>query len=73
MFHQRPSSVEPPRITPVDTARLLRSGQAVAVDVRSEENYAVAHIPGAYSAPLAELPRELPRLPRDEFLIFYCT
>lgn len=59
------------RITPAETAELLSRGEAITVDVRSPEDYATGHIPGAISAPLNRLRALLPRLPRDKTIVFY--
>ncbi len=70
MAAQRPSAPDL-RITPVETAELLSRGQAVVVDVRSPEDYAAGHIPGAISTPLNRLRSLMPRLPRDKTIVFY--
>jgi len=59
------------RITPAETAELLSRGQAVVVDVRSPEDYAGGHIPGAISAPLRRLRVLMSTLPRDKTIVFY--
>jgi rhodanese-related sulfurtransferase len=59
------------RISPAETAELLNRGLAITVDVRSPDEYAAGHIPGAISAPLNRLRALMPRLPRDKTIIFY--
>ena len=71
MASQRAASAPALRITPAETEELLTRGQAVAVDVRSPEDYANGHIPGAILAPLNRLRTILPNLPRDKMLVFY--
>ena len=41
------------KINPADAIRLLDAHEAVAVDVREPDEYAVGHIPGAKLLPLA--------------------
>jgi len=60
---------------PVDRDALLgrvRAGDAMVVDVRPPEEYAVAHLPGATSMPLTELERRLSELPKDKEIVAYC-
>ena len=59
----------------VDQATLLkrvRSGEALVLDVRPEQEYRNGHIPGALSVPLAELEQRLAELPRDRQVVAYC-
>jgi rhodanese-related sulfurtransferase/DNA-binding HxlR family transcriptional regulator len=51
--------------------RLARD-QVVLLDVRPEPEYRAGHIAGARSAPLAELPSLLPKLPRRREIVAYC-
>jgi len=48
-------------------------GEAVFMDVRSESSYAVGHIPGALSIPLAELQTRMKELKPNQWIITYCT
>lgn len=52
--------------------RRLAGDQVVLLDVRPEPEYRAGHIAGARSAPLAELPSLLPRLPRRREIVAYC-
>jgi len=45
----------------------------VIVDVRSAADYAAAHAHGALSIPLAEIEQRSKELPRESFIITYCT
>ena len=45
------------KINPADAIRLLDAHEAVAVDVREPDEYAVGHIPGAKLLPLGQVPR----------------
>jgi rhodanese-related sulfurtransferase len=51
--------------------RLARD-QVVLLDVRPEPEYRAGHIAGARSAPLAELPSLLQKLPRRREIVAYC-
>ena len=62
-----------PRISIGETEERFESGMAVIVDVRSVQEYYVAHIPGALSIPLNELQYRHQELPRDTEIITYCT
>ena len=42
------------------------------IDVRQEKEYNTEHIPGAQLIPLGNLASELPKLPEDGDVIFYC-
>jgi rhodanese-related sulfurtransferase len=60
---------------PVDNeelARRVRSGEVTVIDVRPREEYVAAHIPGAMSVPLADLPRRLKELQTRREVIAYC-
>lgn len=61
------------RITLTDAKAALDAGDAVFVDVRGEEQYAEAHIPGALSLPLLEIEQRAGELSPDAELILYCT
>jgi rhodanese-related sulfurtransferase len=52
--------------------RRLARDQVVLLDVRPEQEYRAGHIAGARSAPLAELPFLLRRLPRRREIVAYC-
>lgn len=61
------------RIELAEAEQLWRSGSAVFVDVRAPEDYAAAHIPGALSIPLWELPDRRGELDPQAWIITYCT
>lgn len=60
----------------VDEAKsALDSGQAIIVDVRSDEAYAVSHVADALNIQLGEIetnPTALD-LEKDQWIITYCT
>jgi rhodanese-related sulfurtransferase len=62
-------------MVPADLAVLLEKGSApVLLDVRSPEEYAAGHIPGAINVPYDEIPSRLAELAeyRDVDLVVYC-
>jgi len=50
----------------------VRSGEVVMIDVRPEEEFAVAHLPLARSIPLKELQQRLAELPSGTPVVAYC-
>ncbi|HEX9728222.1 MAG TPA: metalloregulator ArsR/SmtB family transcription factor [Gemmatimonadales bacterium] len=63
------------QMEPVDREALIarvRSGAVTLLDVRPPEEFHTAHIPGAISIPLAELPARLAELPTDRTVVAYC-
>lgn len=50
----------------------VRSGDAVVVDLRPDEEYKAGHIAGAISIPLAELEAHLADLPAGVEIVAYC-
>lgn len=62
-------------LRPVDHRELmslLRSGEALLLDVRPPEEYEAGHIPGAVNIPLAALSKRLAELPRGKEIVAYC-
>src|SRR5262245_60708613 len=60
---------------PIDLDELLervRSGTAVLVDARPEDEFRAGHIAGAVSLPVDELEARLHVLPMDQEIIVYC-
>ena len=54
------------KINPADAIRLLDAHEAVAVDVREPDEYAVGHIPGAKLLPLGQVLTRAAVQARDE-------
>ena len=50
----------------------VRTGDAIVVDLRPEEEYEAGHIVGAISIPLAELEAHLAELPAGIEIVAYC-
>lgn len=61
------------RIDRAEAIKLVRSGKAVYVDVRSRHSYETAHIPGAISIPQSQLGSLLGLLPPNKTIITYCA
>jgi rhodanese-related sulfurtransferase/DNA-binding transcriptional ArsR family regulator len=62
-------------LEPVDNdelVRRVRSGEVTVIDVRPREEYAAAHLPGAVSMPLGELPKRLKELQKRREIVAYC-
>lgn len=62
-------------LTGVDRADILKkakSGEALVLDVRPEVEFAMAHLPHAWSMPLGELKKRLAELPKDLPVVAYC-
>ena len=51
---------------------LLKSGEALIIDVRPPEEYEAGHIPGAVNVPLETLPRRLAEFPQRKEVVAYC-
>lgn len=62
---------EAPRVDLAGAKKFFDAGPASFVDVRSKAEYDQAHVPGATSMPLREIPRRYDELPRGQQLIFY--
>ena len=51
---------------------LLKSGEALVLDVRPPEEYEAGHITGAVNIPIKALPQRLAELPRRKEVVAYC-
>lgn len=59
---------------PLDKAKAaLEAGTAVFIDVRGAEVYAMSHITGSLSIPLADIEARLGELDANQWIITYCT
>ncbi len=61
------------RITVADLQSALEKGEAIVVDVRSEDAYAAGHIKGARVIPEDQITRRADELPRDKLIVTYCA
>jgi 3-mercaptopyruvate sulfurtransferase SseA len=62
-----------PRISLAEAKAAYDARNVTIIDVRDQDAYATAHIPGALSLPLGELEARAQELPRDAMIITYCT
>lgn len=66
-------SREAPSITPAALqARLQSSAAPLVVDVRTREEYASGHIPGALNIPFDEIPARLSEIDAPNGVALYC-
>ncbi|MCP2256398.1 transcriptional regulator, ArsR family [Streptoalloteichus tenebrarius] len=66
---------DPAEMEPVTVEQLrerLDDPDLVVLDIRSPEEYAAGHVPGAVSLPSGELRDKLAELPRDAKIVAYC-
>ena len=61
-----------PRTDPQRAAELLRTREAVVLDVRERVEWKLGHIRGSIHIPLGELAGRADRLPRDRTIIAVC-
>ncbi|MEJ5314547.1 MULTISPECIES: rhodanese-like domain-containing protein [Anaerolinea] len=62
-----------PRISLEDAKKAFDTQSAIFVDVRDSNSYAQQHIKGAINIPLGVLESRLNELPKDQWIILYCT
>ncbi len=70
LYIESRDALEP--VSLAELERLARDGAVTVVDVRPRAEYEAAHIPGALSIPVAELPDRLRELPADREVVAYC-
>lgn len=68
----RPARRHFPTISVKDVRTGLARGDVVLLDARATVEYEAAHLPGAISIPIDELPRRLKTLPKDALIVTYC-
>lgn len=61
------------RITIDEAKKLVETGRAVFLDVRSIDQYKASHITDAMHIPVTLVQGEIPYLPKDKLIITYCT
>ncbi len=63
------------KLTPVrrdELLSLVKSGEAMVIDVRPSSEYDAGHIEGAVNIPLESLTQRLSKLPKDQEIVAYC-
>lgn len=68
-FHER-DAMEP--VSRTELMRRLKDKTVIVLDVRPEDEFALAHIPGARNVPLSRLKRHLSKLDRKVEIVAYC-
>ena len=61
------------RVTVAELKDLLDKNEAVVIDVRNEASYNAGHIRGAKLIPEAEVINRTNELPRNKFIVTYCS
>jgi 3-mercaptopyruvate sulfurtransferase SseA len=61
------------RVTIDELDKMMKSGQAIVVDVRNQASYDLGHIPGAKLIPAGEILNHINELPRDKMIVTYCS
>lgn len=59
-------------VSRADILRRAAAGEVLVLDVRPEDEYAVAHLPHARSFPVDELKKRIAELPKDVPVVAYC-
>lgn len=62
-----------PRVSVTDARTAAEDGNAIIVDVRSQGQYAMSHVPGALLIPIDEFETRYSELPQNTQIITYCT
>ncbi len=60
-------------LTPQDAETQVNAGAAVLIDIRSEQEFAAAHLPGAFHLLPETVDADVARMLGDRDPIFYCT
>ncbi|MDN5851721.1 MAG: metalloregulator ArsR/SmtB family transcription factor [Actinomycetia bacterium] len=60
------------RVSAEDFQQRVSEGTALLIDVRSTEEYAKGHLPGAISIPLSDLNDRIDEVPDDADIVAYC-
>ncbi|WP_218221020.1 metalloregulator ArsR/SmtB family transcription factor [Nesterenkonia sp. Act20] len=69
----RPAAIPPTQeVSRDELLTRVGAGDVTVLDVRPVEEYAAAHIPGAISIPVEELPRRIDELPSGQQVVAYC-
>ena len=71
--HDEETYPEVKRVTLDDAKAALDAKTAVFVDVRGVDAYAMSHVAGSLSIPLADLETRLGELDPNQWIITYCT
>ena len=61
------------RITPIELRDMLARNEAIAIDVRTDDAYNVAHIKGAKLIHDSEVAKRSDELPKNKLIVTYCS
>ncbi len=69
------SEADVPRVSPADAKAAFDAGEAIIVDVRSQEAYKIEHVTGAILLPLLDIEANPggTGLDKAKWIITYCT
>ena len=56
-----------------DAGNAIRNGSAIAVDVRSTQQFEAGRISGAIHIPFSQVAMRASELPKDKLIVLYCT
>jgi rhodanese-related sulfurtransferase/DNA-binding transcriptional ArsR family regulator len=59
-------------VTREELAKRLKSGDVTVLDVRPEDEFALAHVPGAINVPLKELEKRTAEIDSTKDIVAYC-
>jgi len=64
----------PPPVTPqqVHELQVKKDPSLLVIDVRSAEEYAAGHVPGAVNIPHDQVASRLAEIPKDKEVVLYC-
>lgn len=61
------------RVTTAELRDAVEKGTAAIVDVRPAQSYQQSHIKGAIHIPVEQFPARVGEVPRDKFVVTYCS
>jgi 3-mercaptopyruvate sulfurtransferase SseA len=61
------------RVSLINAKAAFDKKQAFFIDVRDSGSFAAGHIPGATNISISDLDKHLNEIPRDRWIITYCT
>lgn len=69
-YFRKRDSMEP--VSQQELIKRMKEGAVTVLDVRPEDEFDTAHIPGAVNIPVKQLSKRLSELPPDQEIIAYC-
>ncbi len=71
--HNHSADEEAPRISLADAKKAFDAGEALFVDTRYADAFAVEHVKGAVNIPANEFDKRFSELPKGKKIIAYCS